>query len=125
MFSFRLRHHNRETERWLEHLKQLHIEDILHRYGDAGVAALSAATPYDTGRTASSWSYEIERDADGYTIVYSNSHFNKGVNIAIILQYGHGTGTGGYVQGIDYINPSMRPVFEGFANDAWNEVRNG
>ena len=124
MFSFRLRRHNKETEKFLEAIKKFHIEEILNRYGAAGVKALSAATPYDTGRTASSWNYEIEQDADGYTIYWSNSHFNKGVNIALILQYGHGTGTGGYVQGIDYINPSMSPIFDKIANDAWNEVRN-
>lgn len=125
MFSLRVRQHRRETEEFLERLKQVHIEEILNRYGDAGVSALRSATPYDTGRTASSWGYEIEKDADGYTIYWTNDHYNKGVNIAIILQYGHGTGTGGYVQGIDYINPSMRPVFEQIANDAWNEVTNG
>ena len=125
MFKLRVKENNKETEQFLEHLKKLHILDILTRYGDAGVAALRAATPYDSGRTASSWGYEIEQDAEGYSIHWTNDNFNKGVNIAVILQYGHGTGTGGYVQGIDYINPTMVPIFEQIANDAWNEVRNG
>lgn len=124
MFSFRNHQSGPKTETFLETLKQLQIESILSRYGQIGVHALSAATPKDTGRTASSWSYEIEQDSSGYTIYWTNDHFNKGVNIAVILQYGHGTGTGGYVAGVDYINPAMIPIFEQIANDAWNEVVN-
>lgn len=92
------------------------------KYGRAGVAALSSATPVDTGTTASSWYYTIERQNGSVTINFNNSNINKGVPIAIILQYGHGTGTGGYVQGIDYINPAIRPIFENIASEAWKEV---
>ena len=94
----------------------------MDKHGQMGVDALSAATPVDSGLTSQSWGYEIKQDDDGVTIVWTNSNINKGVNIAIILQYGHGTGTGGYVQGIDYINPALKPVFKYIADDAWNEI---
>ena len=87
-----------------------------------GADALANATPIDTGLTASSWSYEIVEDDGGATIYWKNSNVVKGVSIAVILQYGHGTGTGGYVEGIDYINPALRSIFEGIADDAWKEV---
>lgn len=96
--------------------------DKLDKYGQRGVAALSSATPRDTGLTASSWSYEIIRSSGRITISFNNSNINDGVNIAIILQYGHGTGTGGYVQGRDYINPAIQPVFDEMADEAWREV---
>jgi hypothetical protein len=94
----------------------------LDRFGMEGVAALSAATPVDSGETASSWYYEIENQNGDYTISFMNKHVHRGVNIAIILQTGHGTRNGGYVQGRDYINPALQPVFEKLADDAWKEV---
>lgn len=94
----------------------------LEKYGRAGVEALASATPTKTGKTASSWGYEIVRKKNGYAIYWTNSNMHDGVNIALILQYGHGTGTGGYVQGIDYVNPAIRPIFESMANEAWKEV---
>ena len=97
-----------------------HID--LDRVGREGVAALAAATPVDSGETASSWYYEIENQNGDYTISFMNKHVNKGVNIAIILQTGHGTRNGGYVQGRDYINPALQPVFDDLANRAWKEV---
>lgn len=96
--------------------------EILDKYGKAGVAALSSATPVDSGLTASSWYYEIERQNGYASITFKNSNVNKGVNIAIILQYGHATGNGGWVQGRDYINPAIQPIFDNIANDAWREV---
>ena len=95
---------------------------LLKKYGDLGVAALSANTPLRTGETASSWGYDIEVSSGQSKIIFTNSHINKGVNIAIILQYGHGTGTGGYVEGRDYINPAIQPIFDGIAEAAWKEV---
>lgn len=95
---------------------------ILRKYGEAGVEALAAATPARTGETAAAWSYEIVETRGGYSIFRSNGHTNNGVNIALILQYGHGTGTGGYVKGIDYINPAMEPIFNAIAKEAWKEV---
>ena len=95
---------------------------ILDKYGREGVEALSAATPVDSGKTASSWKYDIEHSSRGASISFSNTNINKGVNIAIILQYGHGTRNGGYVQGRDYINPAIQPVFDRIVNEAWKEV---
>lgn len=95
---------------------------ILHKYGQQGVQALSLATPLDSGETATSWDYEIEQDGDSITIAWNNKNVNHGVNIAVILQYGHGTGTGGYVAGRDYINPALRPIFDDIADAVWKEV---
>lgn len=108
--------------RYFERVKKIRKTDILHKYGKLGVAALSSATPTESGKTASSWNYEIIQNGSGVQIVFSNSNINKGVNIAIILQYGHGTGTGGWVEGRDYINPAIQGVFDQFASDIWKEV---
>ena len=94
----------------------------LDKYGQAGVSALRAATPVDTGLTASSWDYKIERSNTEVSITFFNTNIQNGVPIAIILQYGHGTGTGGYVQGRDYINPAIQPIFDEMAESAWKEV---
>lgn len=110
------------TERFLKNAKNNTLLEALNRYGREGVEALSAATPAKTGRTATSWTYKIENTPSGYTIHWENTNINKNVNIAVIIQYGHGTKNGGYVQGIDYINPAMRPVFENIANEVWREV---
>lgn len=111
-----------KTTNFLKRITKLDYKSILSKYGKMGVDALAKATPIDTGLTASSWSYEIVEDDGGATIYWKNSNVVKGVSIAVILQYGHGTGTGGYVEGIDYINPALRSVFEGIADDAWKEV---
>ena len=98
---------------------------VLSRHGEMGVQLLAANTPVDTGKTAASWSYEITNDKNGISIIWSNSNIQKGyANVALLLQYGHATGTGGYVQGIDYINPALQPVFDKLAEAAWEEVRN-
>lgn len=95
----------------------------LKHYGERGVRALSSATPKDTGKTASSWSYDIyKKNKNEIRIVWTNSNINDGVNIAIILQYGHGTRNGAYVQGVDYINPAIKPVFDELADSIWKEV---
>ena len=112
------------TFKFLNKVKNLKIHAILEKYAQQGVQALSAATPVDSGLTASSWSYTIEVGFETVTIHWGNSNVNKGVNIAVILQFGHGTGTGGYVQGRDYINPAMRPVFDKIAEEVWREVVN-
>ncbi|HNX63451.1 MAG TPA: HK97 gp10 family phage protein [Candidatus Limiplasma sp.] len=100
----------------------INLTNLLTLYGQAGVEALSAATPKDSGETAGSWSYEIVQKPTGVAIVWSNSNMNDGANIAVLLQYGHGTRNGGYVQGVDYINPALKPIFERIANEAWKEV---
>lgn len=98
------------------------IYRTLDKAGRAGVAALSAATRKDSGETSQSWSYVIERTKTTTTIQWINTHMAGGAPVAILLQYGHGTGTGGYVSGRDYINPAMRPIFEEIANDVWKAV---
>lgn len=100
----------------------MNISNILNKYGAEGVAALASATPVESGKTASLWDYEIEGSKTSSKITFTNSHINKGVPIAIILQYGHGTGTGGWVQGRDYINPAIQPIFDKIAAEAWKEV---
>lgn len=107
---------------WLERIKEVARLGILDKYGKLGVEALSAATPVDSGLTASSWSYEIQNDGKSASISFNNSNINRGINIAIILQTGHGTGTGGWVQGRDYINPAIQPIFDQLAEEAWREV---
>ncbi len=107
---------------FLERMKNVIKIGDLDKYGREGVAALSAATPKESGLTANSWYYEIERSKDSVSISFHNSNINKGVPIAIILQYGHGTRNGGYVEGIDYINPAIQPLFNKIAEDAWEEV---
>lgn len=95
---------------------------VLHKYGQLGVQALSAATPVKTGKTASSWDYKIEESRGALSVIWTNTNVNKGVNIAIILQYGHGTRNGGYVVGRDYINPAIQPIIDDLAQAAWKEV---
>ena len=112
------------TFRFLNKMSKFQINKILEKYGQMGVEALRSATPVDSGETAESWGYEISVRKEGATIHWTNTNQNKGVYIAVILQYGHGTGTGGYVQGIDYINPAIRPVFDKIAEEAWMEVVN-
>lgn len=97
----------------------------LNRYGQLGVDALSKATPVESGETARSWRYEIRTTRRGISLIWLNDHVNDGVNIALLIQYGHGTGTGGYVAGYDYINPALRPIFDSIATEVWEKVKNG
>ena len=110
------------TEKLFKQLNRFEIRGILNKYGAKGVSALAEATPVDTGNTAGSWGYKVEKTSNGYSIYWENENVNQGVNIALILQYGHGTRNGGYVQGIDYINPALKPVFDSLADEAWREV---
>ncbi len=122
MITFRSKGDYSKATRYFEKLREKAKLGVLDKYGKAGVDALSSATPVDSGTTAASWGYEIEHSAGCSKIVFTNSNVVKGVNIAIILQYGHGTGTGGWVQGRDYINPAIQPVFDQIAKEAWEEV---
>lgn len=110
------------TEAWLRKLATGDIFSRLESYGVEGVNALASATPVESGLTASSWIYEIIQDASSYSIVWSNTNVVDGRPIAILLQYGHGTGTGGYVQGRDYINPALQPIFDRIAAEVWKVV---
>lgn len=122
MIKFEHKGNFTKTSNFLSKAKKALRFSTLDKYGQAGVAALSSATPKDSGKTASSWYYEIERQNGSISINFNNSNVNKGVPIAIILQMGHGTGTGGWVEGRDYINPAIRPIFDEIANSAWKEV---
>lgn len=122
MISFRQKGDFRKITRFLERVKDaVHLGD-LDKYGREGVAALSSATPMDSGLTASSWYYKVENKNGTARIGFYNSNVQNGVPIAIIIQYGHATGTGGWVEGRDYINPAVRPIFDQIADSAWREV---
>ena len=111
-----------KTLKFLNRLQHKEYLNILAEYGKRGVEALRSATPVDTGKTADSWYYEIKQDRNGATISWCNRNINDGVVIAALIQYGHGTGWGTYVPGIDYINPAMKPIFDDLANECWKEV---
>lgn len=111
-----------KTENFLNKLKRGDIYKNLDNLAKLGVNALREATPIDTGVTALSWEYEINVSSKAASITWINTNVNDGENIAILLQYGHGTGTGGYVRGRDYINPAMQPVFDKIAEEVWKEV---
>lgn len=113
----------KKTRKFLKRCSNLQLDDLLDQYGKEGVEALARATPKDTGKTAASWSYTVHKSDEQIAITWSNSNIVDGVPIAVILQYGHGTRNGGYVEGVDYINPAMRPIFERIAQRAWGEVR--
>lgn len=122
MISFRQKGDFSKLTRFLEKMKEGIRLGELDKYGREGVAALSSATPVESGLTASSWYYEITNKKSQARITFYNSNVQNGVPIAIIIQYGHGTGTGGWVEGRDYINPAVRPVFDKIADAAWKEV---
>lgn len=110
------------TERFFERIKELNHKGLFDKYGTIGIEALASATPKDTGKTSESWEYVIEHRLGKSSIIWSNMNVNDGCNVAILLQYGHGLKNGGYVQGRDFINPAIQPVFDKIANDAWDEV---
>lgn len=122
MVEFKQKGDFTKLNRYFERMKEVAKIGDLDRYGKEGVAALAAATPVDTGKTANSWSYKIKRQNGSVSIDFYNSNFSNGVPIAIILQYGHATNNGGWVQGRDYINPAIQPIFDKIAKDAWKEV---
>ncbi len=122
MIGFRVKGDFSKATRYFERVKGAVKLSDFDKYGKAGVAALASATPVDSGLTAASWSYKITRTDSSITITFHNSNINKGVPIAIVLQYGHGTGTGGWVEGRDYINPAIQPIFDEIVKHAWEEV---
>ncbi len=122
MITFRQKGDFSKLTRFLERAKETVRLGDLDKYGRQGVAALSSATPIDSGLTAESWYYEIENKKGSATITFYNSNVQNGVPIAIVLQYGHGTRNGGWVQGRDYINPAIQPIFDEIVNEAWREV---
>lgn len=115
-----------KTEKFLESLQQSgNFLNVLGRFGQMGVHALSRATPVETGETAASWGYRVGTARGLYFIEWYNTHSEGGAPVAILIQYGHGTGTGGYVAGIDYINPAMRPIFDRITAEVWKQVTHG
>lgn len=112
-----------KTEKFLEGMKNLSIRDILNKYGQEGVRILSTNTPKDTGETASSWSYKISTGKRGSSVTWTNNAIVDGVPIVILIQYGHTTKNGGYVSGVDFINPSMKSLFNNMSSAIWKEVQ--
>lgn len=123
VIAFKQKGNLKKTRKFLKHCSHLNIDEILEKYGQQGVEALKLATPRDTGKTAESWSYEIKKEPEKITIIWRNDNLTDGIPVAVLLQYGHATRNGGYVEGIDYINPAIRPIFERIAARAWGEVR--
>ena len=122
MITFRQKGDFSKLNSFLEKAKEAVKLGDLDKYGREGVSALASATPVDSGKTAGSWYYEIKRQNGSASITFDNSNINNGVPIAIILQYGHGTRNGGWVEGRDYINPAIRPIFDKIVDNAWREV---
>jgi len=112
----------KKTQSFLRSMRNLDIRNFCEAAGERGVIALRSSTPVDSGLTAASWSYEVRVEGDKTIISWLNTHNESGVNIAVILQYGHGTGTGGWVAGRDYINPAIKPIFDSIADDVWKKV---
>lgn len=112
----------KNTELFAKNILVMNVIGILTRYAEQGVAALASATPMDTGLAAYSWDYEVVKVGGTYTISWTNSDVENGFPVVISLQYGHGTGTGGYVQGRDFINPAVRPIMDKIANEVWKVV---
>lgn len=124
MIAIKHRGSFKNIQKFLDEAPRMNVQAILDQCGQTGVDALRAATPYDTGTTANSWSYTVTMGRGKYSVAWENSNIVNGVSIAIILQYGHATGNGGYVQGRDYINPALQPVFDKLAEEVWREVTN-
>lgn len=111
-----------KTTKFLTNVRSLNFASIIDKYGKIGVEVLSSATPVDSGKTSESWGYDFEMFKGGFALYWTNSHTNEGVNIAILINYGHGTGNGGYVESNPFISPAIRPIFEDMANAIWKEV---
>lgn len=123
MISFTSKGSFEKTEKFVTKLAKGEIFFVLAKYGQEGVAALAAATPVRSGLAASSWSFVVEKKGNWYSIIWKNFDIENGFPVAIMLQYGYSTGTGGYVQGVDYINPAIMPIFERISADVWKEVQ--
>ena len=122
MISFKQEGHFNNTRQFLKSAQNINVDETIHRIASLGVRALSSATPVKTGLTAASWDYEIKKQNGKIIVNFLNNNVVKGVNIAIILQQGHGTKNGGYVQGRDYINPALRPIFDNMEEAMWKAV---
>jgi hypothetical protein len=112
----------KSTQDFLDHVHSLNIQGILESCGQMGVSALSSATPKETGLAAHSWGYKVSKSGGMYELAWTNSDTENGFPVVVMLQMGHGTGTGGYVQGRDFINPAIKPVFDKIADIVWKAV---
>lgn len=121
-FSFSSEGDWSKTEQFLRKMQQFKVDSVLQSAGQSGVKALSAATPKDTGKAATSWTFDIKKSSSSVEINWKNTDVEGGFQVALMIQYGHGTGTGGYITGRDYINPAMRPVFDQIADAVWKAV---
>jgi hypothetical protein len=115
----------KKTQNFLNKMAKGDFYALLDRYGAIGVAALAQATPVDTGLTARSWTYRIEKSKGKYSIIWNNTNMLDNTHVAILIEYGHGTGTGGWVEGREYINAAIVPLFDQIANEVWEQVKNG
>lgn len=122
MISFESSGSFKNTENFLEAMSHLEVVQMMHLAGEAGVNALASATPISTGLAANSWSYEIQASPGFYTVTWLNTDVENGFPVVIALQFGHATGTGGYVQGRDFINPAIRPIFDALSDRLWKAV---
>lgn len=122
MITFRHKGDFSKTTRYLGRVKKAVDPAIFHKYGNEGVKALASATPVDTGLTANSWYYQFVQTRDLFKLEFLNSNRQNGVPIAIVLFYGHGTRNGGWVEGRDYINPAIQPIFDKLSEELWREV---
>lgn len=122
MIGFRQKGDFSKTKKYFNRLQRALDKGLFDQYGKEGVAALAAATPVDTGKTSQSWNYRIDKKPTSVSIVFTNSNIQNGIPIAIILQYGHATRNGGWVEGRDYINPAIQPIFDKLVQKAWGEV---
>jgi len=122
MISFTVQGDFKQTMKTLNTLAKINVLTIMNKYGEEGVAALSSATPVDTGLAAGTWGYDTQASRGVYKIVWTNTDIERDFPVVIMLQYGYGTGTGGYVQGRDYINPAIRPIFDQIAEEVWKAV---
>lgn len=123
MISLTSRGSFNNIDAFLARMKARNIFDALGVYGQLGCDALASATPTDSGLTADSWTYKVKASRGVYSIVWHNTNLVSGIPVAILLQYGHATGTGGWVEGLDYINPALKPIFDKIANDVWEKVK--
>jgi len=123
MISFESSGSFQNTENFFKRMAKQDISSMLNRFGAAGVTALSANTPKNSGLTAASWGYRVKKKRKGWTVEWYNTNTIDDVEVAVLIQYGHGTGTGGYVPGYDYINPTMQPIFDAIIADIWKEVQ--
>jgi hypothetical protein len=115
----------KKTQRFLDKMAKGDFFALLDRYGAIGVSALASATPVDTGLTANSWTYVVEKKRGKYSIVWNNTNMIDNTHVVILIEYGHGTGTGGFVQGREFINEAIKPLFDQIANEVWEQVKNG